>query len=70
MEEVRKKWHNLKNQLKAKLAPAWASDGRGGGQQGLVQLTPLEERIAFRMKMAIAGSRTPNDCAGWWSTWF
>ncbi|XP_048103102.1 uncharacterized protein LOC125297014 [Alosa alosa] len=70
VEEVRKKWNNLKNQLKAKLAPVWASDGRGGGgvgvqQQGSPQLTPLEERIARRMKMAIAGATgMPSDCSG------
>ncbi|XP_076136214.1 uncharacterized protein LOC143118918 [Alosa pseudoharengus] len=70
VEEVREKWNNLKNQLKAKLAPAWASDGRGGGgggvqQQGSPQLTPLEERIARRMKMAIAGATgMPSDCNG------
>lgn len=66
LEELRKKWSYLKNQLKAKLAPAWASDGRGGGQQEqrAPQLTPLEERIAIRMKMITAKPGMSVDCAG------
>lgn len=66
LEELRKKWSYLKNQLKTKLAPAWASDGYGGGQQeqGTPQLTPMEERIAMRMKMITSKSGMSVDCTG------
>lgn len=66
LEELRKKWNYLKNHLKAKLAPAWASEVHGGGQQeqATPQLTPLEERIAIRMRMITAKPEMSVDFTG------
>ncbi|XP_028829250.1 uncharacterized protein LOC114786362 [Denticeps clupeoides] len=62
-EELRKKWHAFKNQLKGKLAPAWAS-AVGTGDSASAELTELEEKIAAKMKLSVPGPGVISSAPG------